>query len=389
MDIEDIIQYENESSSIDFKAIQYTKVKYNELLKDVIAMANAETEGTKLIIFGVKMLTDGRREIIGLKENVIDSASFQQLIHHNVEPEIYFSYSPFQFDDKTLSILKLSDCNDKPYMMKKDFGEKLKKGDCFIRKGTFTERLVRKDLDKIFAKRYENSKFKGTIDCTFSSSQTKILKINTRNNKELPSKVARKKIEKIIREKEEKIKTNPGYALIFNQDIPTIGGIPYENRSISTLKENLENLSETYIKDDLYYLTNDLAQKINFRLINKSDEFLQNVTIEIFIKKCQGFIVCKKIYPKPISRNIFTLPIPTSLSYDELNYGQVNEEIKGYRIISEIGNLKHNLPQEALTVPLRMCFDSILKGKKIEVNIFLHARNLKKPIEYFLEIMCL
>ena len=389
MDIVDVIRSENESSSIDFKAIQYTKDKFPELLKDVIAMANAETENTKLIIFGVKMLPDGRKEIIGLKENVIDSASFQQLIHNNVEPEIYFSYSPFQFEDKTLSILKISDCNDKPYMMKKDFGEKLKKGDCFIRKGTFTERLVRKDLDKIFANRYQNSKFKGTIGCTFSSSQIEILKIDTTDNKELPSKLAREKIEKIIIEKGEKIKVNPGYALIFNQDIPTIGGTPYENRSISTLKENLENLSETYLEDDLYYLTNDLAQKINFTLINKSDEFLQNVTIEIFIKKCHGFIVCKKIYPKPISRNIFTLPVSRNLSYDELNYSKVNEEIKGYRIISEIGDLKHNLPQEALKVPLRMCFDSILKGKKIEINISLHARNLKKPIGYVLEIMCL
>ena len=126
--LDDIIEFENENTELDFKAIQYQKVKFQHLLKDLMSMANAKTDADKYIIIGVKLLGNGNRDILGITEDFIDEATYQQLVHNNIEPELNFSYVSYQFQNKTLGVFKIFDSIDRPYMMKKDFGKLMKFG---------------------------------------------------------------------------------------------------------------------------------------------------------------------------------------------------------------------------------------------------------------------
>jgi hypothetical protein len=45
-DIDNLIAYENEHSTLGFKAIQYDRDKHEALLKDILAMANAQVESS-------------------------------------------------------------------------------------------------------------------------------------------------------------------------------------------------------------------------------------------------------------------------------------------------------------------------------------------------------
>ena len=38
-----MIEYENENTNLDFKREEYAKEKYNDLIKDVMSMANSPT----------------------------------------------------------------------------------------------------------------------------------------------------------------------------------------------------------------------------------------------------------------------------------------------------------------------------------------------------------
>ncbi|MEG0695856.1 MAG: putative DNA binding domain-containing protein [Algoriella sp.] len=57
----DLILYENENTSLDFKKTEYRKENYEEFLKDIISFANANSKGIKYIIIGVKDQSDGER----------------------------------------------------------------------------------------------------------------------------------------------------------------------------------------------------------------------------------------------------------------------------------------------------------------------------------------
>ena len=78
-----LIENELENTRLDFKCELYHKEKNNELIKDVMAMANAHVEDTKYIIFGVKLLEDGSRSFHSV-QNIPDQADIEQLIHNNI-----------------------------------------------------------------------------------------------------------------------------------------------------------------------------------------------------------------------------------------------------------------------------------------------------------------
>lgn len=113
-----MIQFENENTNLDFKAIPYKKEKYADMLKDFIAMANADTKDDRFIIMGVKHMPDSERQILGVDE-FTDEASFQQIINDNIEPELRFEYSVIEFDSKKLSYFRIHSCDNPPYMLKK------------------------------------------------------------------------------------------------------------------------------------------------------------------------------------------------------------------------------------------------------------------------------
>ena len=137
--LEEIIEFENENTELDFKSIQYVKSNYENLLKDLISMANAKTSNLRHIIIGVKHKTNGDREILGIEDAFIDDATYQEIANQNIEPELNFSYYPFDFKGKKLGIFKIFDCTNPPYMMKRAKG-KLNIGDSFIRKGSHQKR---------------------------------------------------------------------------------------------------------------------------------------------------------------------------------------------------------------------------------------------------------
>lgn len=54
LNLDDIIEYDEESTNLDFKKEEYKKADYTSLIKDVMSMANALNTETKRIIIGAK-----------------------------------------------------------------------------------------------------------------------------------------------------------------------------------------------------------------------------------------------------------------------------------------------------------------------------------------------
>ena len=120
MNLDDIIEYDEEGTNLDFKKEEYKKGNYESLIKDVMSMANAINTEPKRIVIGVEYVFGGKRDIIGLEE-LTDPAIFENIIQDNIEPTINFRYYPYEFNGKLLGVIEIIDNNDKPYMMKKDY----------------------------------------------------------------------------------------------------------------------------------------------------------------------------------------------------------------------------------------------------------------------------
>lgn len=380
--IENIILFENECNSLDFKLIQYEKPMYSKFLKDLISLANARSKDDKYIIIGVKHYPNGKRDLLGIKDDFIDDATYQQLVHENIQPELQFEYLPFELEGNLFGVFRIIDCSNPPYMMKKAFG-KLRKGDSFIRKGTHQPTLDREDLDIIFEDRLAKGNFNGNIELFFVRELQKVINVQIINCDSLPSLKAEQKIKNIISKKEKELSRRPeGLKNILDRDKFLIAGMnnSYEDRSLTTLRKNLENVKKDYVKHDNHHLFEIEAFKFNFTILNKGDKYLEDTSIEVSISN-KDIMIADTIYTKPSSQSPFSTLQTLIVNNEAMFYPSVTEGKNEYVIVENVGDLKHNIKQLAFKEPLRIVILPTAVANKISIKIKIFAKNLIKPIE--------
>lgn len=402
VNFDDLIKYENENTSLDFKAIQYEKKQHKALIKDIMSMANADVENDRHIIIGVNHKASGDREILNIKKrDFIDSAIYQQIIRENIEPEIKLDYFSYKYEGKLLGILKIPNCFDQPYMMKKDFG-KLEKGDCFIRKGTHVSRMIRRDIDRIFEKKMKKDKFNGKVQLSFSGySSRQEIELMAISEIRLPSQRAGDKIEKIIKQKKELLKNktqntaSTGISAMFESQqrlaeslrrVASFFPSPYEQRTLEELEKDLKEVDQTYRDDDHYEFFELNSHKINISILNQGHTYIEDASIQVEIKKMDGLAVADRVYKEP-KNNIINIPIsPRVPSYESMNYPEVDYTKSSIIIYQTIGDVKHHISIDAFRVPIRMVLLDQLAGEVIEIECKIFGKNLIEPLNEVLRI---
>jgi len=389
-DYDSIIEYENEHSGLDFKSVQYDKPKHAELLKDVIAMANADIDGERIIIIGVKHEPHGQRKIVPIQDaEFVDAANYQQLIRENVEPELPISYEPYRYKGQLLGVLRLLHCEDQPYILKKDFGT-LRRGDCFVRKGCHQARAGRGDLDRLYESRRKTMKFAGSIKIGFWDTEySQEITVSPVAAAERPSQRAAETIRRILAEKKrlrERLRKNGLLTRELVQGLSdwSFGNVPYENRSIETLEKNLANVEETYREDDIYELLEVLAFRLNFELFNEGDEYLEDATAVVEIPKDDSFFVSDRIIEEPQGDYLLPrIPVAPALY---LNYPTVERVGERIRISQHIGDIKHQMRAQVFDEDVRLTLFRVPDSGEVSLTFRLFGRNLPVPIERKLRI---
>lgn len=137
----ELLLHEGESSTLDFKEEQYSfenvaDAKKCELLKDILAFANAFRERDAYILTGVKEMKGERSIPVGISLT-LDDASIQQFINSKTNKPIDFSYCVFTVDGMKIGVFRIP-VQRRPFFLDKDYGY-LKKDTVYIRRGTTTD----------------------------------------------------------------------------------------------------------------------------------------------------------------------------------------------------------------------------------------------------------
>ena len=118
--------HEEEGSALDFKRDQYPfegadeKAK-SELLKDILAFANAWRRATAYILIGVDEIRGGRSKIVGVRTH-LDDARLHQFVNSKTQKPIEFSYQPFHTENVEIGIIEIP-IQKRPFYLKKKFGK--------------------------------------------------------------------------------------------------------------------------------------------------------------------------------------------------------------------------------------------------------------------------
>lgn len=388
MNLDELIEYESENTSLDFKAEEYGKNNF-ELIKDVMSMANAHTNRKKYIIVGVKDNPNEDREIIGLK-TISDQAILENIIQENIEPIIHFKYYKYEFKGKMLGIIEIGDNRNRPYMMKKD-NASLKKGDSWIRKGSRQSRVVREDIDKMIQERLsyiDIKEIKIGIGNNFEKEQ--YIKIPVINLDEKPSNIEKNRLEELLEklrsyDKEDKKReklflVNKNFGEYLNDSKKIRVGTNFLGQSVyydeKKILEKIKNVTTEFYDEDYYFLLEENSLKLNFSIYNGTNIFLEDVKIEFKIPK-DVFFVAESIPEKP-NYDSFGMKLPSSFV---MGYPNVEEENNYYIVTEYFDNIRHKDLTMIFSEDLRCCKIREYKGNKINIKYKISAKNLETPIE--------
>ena len=142
--LETLLQQE-EGPALDFKQDQYPIDKgctpeikadlRSELIKDILAMANASREVTAYILIGVEEIKGGRSRIVGVHDH-LDDANLHQLINSKTQRPVEFSYFSFSYKGSDIGVIEIP-VQDRFLYLTQDYG-KLHENAVYIRDGSST-----------------------------------------------------------------------------------------------------------------------------------------------------------------------------------------------------------------------------------------------------------
>jgi hypothetical protein len=116
----------SESDTLDFKQEQYplanaTPEQKGELVKDILAFANAWKTSDAHILVGVAENPGGRAKVIGVSDH-LDDADLQQLVNEKTNVPVSFAYVSLIVDGLKVGVLRIVREQQRPVSLRKKFG---------------------------------------------------------------------------------------------------------------------------------------------------------------------------------------------------------------------------------------------------------------------------
>lgn len=149
--------YRAESETLDFKECQYAFVGANpeqksELLKDILAFANAWRDADAHILIGVREVRGAKSTVTGIPSSAhFDDHSLQEFVCKKTNRPVSFSYTAFSTDGMQIGVLTIPVTDQRPFYLKNDFGL-LKKNVVYIRRGSSTAEATPDEVLSMAAK---------------------------------------------------------------------------------------------------------------------------------------------------------------------------------------------------------------------------------------------
>ncbi|MFQ5548775.1 MAG: ATP-binding protein [Woeseia sp.] len=365
------------ATGIQFRAKPYGNDDVRRFLRDVIAMANADVEGPRYIVIGVAFDRKGGRRLKAVtRDDFSGKPSYQGLVADFVEPPIRLKYKPVEVDGKRLGVFKIGDCQDRPYMMRVDHSEKLRRGDAYIRVDNTPIKMGRRQLLEMFGKKFRDAVSADRVEIGFAGEIIhKDKKIQTIDLGLMPSAIASKKLEQLL-DFQSTTRDSGSTAVMARLTHARLYGAdsPYEDRSVEDLMAEMAQIKKKHRLDDEYFLFETNAQEIQLIVYNQGDEPIRDASLSIVLPNHNAFYVASRL-PK-VLRNGKYVERPSTEGAD---YPAVTLKDDAIHVSNTLGEIPTGAPVNAFETPLRICVGSDLKGRKLGIRYSLFGGNLRKP----------
>ncbi len=363
------------STAIQFRESAYGTAGIREFLRDVIAMANANLEGPRHIVVGMHAAKNGKRQVSEIPAADFEGKpSYQGVVNEFIEPQVRIRYEPVTIDGQRVGIYEIGDCQDRPYMMRVDLCETLRRGDAYARVNDAAIKLGRRQLQAMFEQKFRDSISAADVEIGFPGEiihkQAYLPSVSLEG---LPSLVAARKIEQMI-DIRRGMRSAGSTTMVARLTHARLFGTdrPYEHRSTETLSEEMLQVAADYRDQDERYLFDEHATRLQLIVSNQGGEAISDASLTIMMPNHPAFHVAKRL-PKVLRNSGFVDRPPE----DQARYPVVSMSEDAVKVTAKIGDIACQEHVEVFDAPLRVCVGEELAGRKIGVQYTLRAQNLR------------
>lgn len=365
-------------TGIQFRSHAYGNDGTRSFLRDVLALANASVEGSRYIVVGVDFDDKGRK-----RTHSIDAAdfsgkpSYQSVANEFIEPPIRIRYKPVSFDGVRVGVFEIGDCQDRPYMMRADFSEQLRRGDAYMRVKNAALKMGRRQLMELFERKFRDSVSAGDIEVGFPGEIIhKDFSLATCDLSNMPSALASAKLEEMLNIRNNVSRNSGSTTMVARLTHARLYGTedPYVDRSPEEIMVELNEIRSRYRHQDDHFLFDDRAEKLQLVVYNQGNDPIVDASLAIAMPNHNAFYVADRL-PKRQVNDRFVDRSPDEIA----SYPAVTLKDDSVHITAKIGDIPSGEPVEIFTSPLLMCIGSDLKGRRFGIRYALHGQNLRAP----------
>ncbi len=370
-------------SGIQFRRNAYGKRGVRDFLRDVLALANASVDGKRYLVVGVDADSDNRK-VYGVDQgDFTGKPDYVALVADYIEPAVRIHYEAEQVDGKRIGVFEIADCQDRPYMMRVDFDETLRRGDAYVRINDASIKMGRRQLQELFEQTFRDSVSASDIEFGFPGDIIhKQLRLRTCDLTRLPSAQATEKLKALIQIR--KNSRNSGstslmarlmHARLYGSDDPYVVRTPDE------LMQELGEIRGKYENEDKHFLFEEQAQKLQFVVCNRGNEAIRDAQLKVVMPNHESLYIAPEL-PKLRRNGDF---IDRNAAEQEL-YPTVVVKGDAVQISCRLGDIQTGEPVMLFDSPVRLCVGRDLAGRKFGLRYALVGENLRRPAKGTLRI---
>ncbi len=342
-----------------------------QLVQEVIGLANIDVNGARYIIFGINVGTTEGSGIVGIAESdIADLKKAHRLISALIKPVLQLAFIFDQIDGKLVGALEIDGCDAAPYVVRRDFSKKLAGGQSWIREGRQLRGVDPVDLEQIRARVARKQTWAVKIGFN-DQPDCELLELKIPDTSKPPSTQAKQQVKQAIDWKEKvadkfgTVNTQIHRLLhVHEHGIET----DFDSRDISTLTDLHGSIGYEHAEADAYYFFEEKALKLNLTICNKDEEGLEDVSIKLAFPRTQDFDVADRLYTGPDDKR-------TRTEIEIAGYPEVQQLKHGTVACASLGYLAPNSPQQVFSCALRLAVGPMMRGKKVAIKYTLRAKN--------------
>ncbi len=372
-----IVRSATPSTAVQFQKSAYGKTGVERFLRDVIAMANASVEGTRYIITGVEFDRKDRKRMYGVERvDFSGKPAYQSLANDHIEPPIRIRYQPVTIEGERVGVFEIGDCQDRPYMMRVDYSETLRRGDAYARVNNAAVKLGRRQLQSLFERKFQDSVSATNVEIGFPGEIIhKNLQVATRSFEKLPSMLASARLHELM-EAKTRVHASASNTMVARLTHARLFGTdsPYEERSNDEIMAEMRQLERRYRNHDQHFLFEENVTPIQIVLLNQGDEEIHDASLALVMPNHNEFHVATQL-PRIPRDDKFIERTPS----EQAGYPSVSLHDDSVHVSVKLGDIQPGEPIDVFDLPLRICVGDELKGRRLGIQYSLFAQNLRTP----------